>query len=251
MGQKTCRFGVATKDGFRGTSWSLKVHEKSSGEVETYLYARALGGKVKTSFHDTGRCHTGFTKEYHDKLKERLLDRSVSRHVEEWRIDGKAIGGVTVVYHIVTPPGAIRYDSEPLPSGYVSIPPPDPGKMRLTTLFMFEPGATANFKGENLMQVCEFKVQNGRSICLFSADIPLVTFPVQTSQVRIAEGEKRKFLASEKLRAIAYSDFDGWGYRARTMVEFAVEPKKPVGQKILEPVRQAIRRVFSFANGIT
>ncbi len=76
------RFGVGDPNGWRSSEWVVVWHDRVS---DVYLATRTLGGTMKASIHESGRCHVRAP----DHAKWRSPG-TAPRFVDEWFIDPKA-----------------------------------------------------------------------------------------------------------------------------------------------------------------
>lgn len=218
------QFGVVSGDGRRASQWTLLVINKANGEGDVYLFARNLGGTIKTSFHNTGQCHTAFEPRYFESLDEgKFHPPPTSRYLEKWMAESNPENGVAIAYNIITLPETVRTDASDLPEGFLRIPPPRPENVRLTSLFFINRGRTATVRGEGLLRVCDVKLNDGRALVVFSSEIPRPQIPEVKLAAEMSKEAFEKIANSDSLIMIGHTDFDGWGRRVKTIVEMPAQ----------------------------
>jgi len=102
MAEWSIRFGITDGEGHCASTWKLWT-DKGMGKSDVYLTCRALGGKLKTSLHDSGSWHIAYTPNTFKEKVEGAVAKQRDRFIEKWPRPKPIAKGVTLAYRIVTP----------------------------------------------------------------------------------------------------------------------------------------------------
>lgn len=94
------RFGVRTISGHRAASW--KAWAPSEDASDFYVSCRALDGEIKASFHQSGRWHVSFTKDFHENAFD-VESKPPTRFLDRWSRPSEVASGVTLALRVVVP----------------------------------------------------------------------------------------------------------------------------------------------------
>jgi hypothetical protein len=122
------RWAIGRADGPRSSTWRLWGNKK--GDI--YLSARSLGSTVKTSLHADGKCQSGLTQPFFERL--RTMGRApMSRHLDLWRIPES---GLTKAIQIAVPHSELSEFASKEDPQTAWLPPPGPSQASVVTLFV-------------------------------------------------------------------------------------------------------------------
>ena len=95
------RFGVRTVSGRSSATW--KVWTNGGCASDFYVSCRALGGEVKTSFHESGQWHVSFTKYFYETAFENTKPKPPTRFISKWTRPTEIAPGCTLGLRILVP----------------------------------------------------------------------------------------------------------------------------------------------------
>ena len=81
MPELAIRFTVQNRVRQHASTWKCW---SESGKEDVYVTCRELGGVLKTSFHESGRCHVAFVPDFFEKSVSEEDKTEQGRFVEKW-----------------------------------------------------------------------------------------------------------------------------------------------------------------------
>jgi hypothetical protein len=192
------RFGVGSPDGPRSAVWRLWT---GKGTSDVYVAARAQGGHLKVSLHESDEWRFAFTE---------APEGAEDRVIERWNRP-PPINGITPAFMVIVPSGEIGLPRHPLTQK---------AKKYTKDVIWFRPapeGFATHFivmyiepEGPELDERARFRLPNGRSICL------------QVQEHPIAERDKQQLEAARRVIAAAVREGPE---AARAALEAWLEPR--------------------------
>ena len=120
MGKKTeYRFGVRAQNRQRSSLWVMSIPRNRS---DVYLTAMPLGGKLKVSIHESGKCQASITSEFYRVLDNSTDTKPSSRHFKKWNIK-EINSGVSLALRILIPSSGLFVDQQELNGSATQIQP--------------------------------------------------------------------------------------------------------------------------------
>jgi hypothetical protein len=120
--EKAIRFGVGSESaGLKASSW--RIWSNGGGDCSVYLACRELGRAIHTSFHESGRWHTGFVYERFPELFA-AGHQPDTRFAGQWDRPHEFSPGWTMAALIYTSLRAMREKITAKPKGMFWVPPP-------------------------------------------------------------------------------------------------------------------------------
>lgn len=127
MPERTVRFAVKDESsGSRSSTWKCWT-TVGTGKSDIYLTNRAIGRAFKASFHESGRWHVAFDKQFLEREVDDDSNGSKNRFIDTWPRPQQIGHGITLAYRIVVPRSAVNI---PLTGGlrrevsWIPAPPP-------------------------------------------------------------------------------------------------------------------------------
>jgi len=122
------RWAIGDPDGPRSSTWRFWGNKKG----DFYLAARSLGGTLKTSFHRDGRCHSGLTSEYLNRIRGEG-QVATRKYFDRWELASEPS---VRAYQILVPAGELRLFRPDAVDQMKWIPGPPPGHAITVSLFL-------------------------------------------------------------------------------------------------------------------
>src|SRR4051812_36013150 len=99
MREHSLRFAVTDNNGRRGATWKIWTPKH---KADIYLVCRELKGAIKTSLHESGSWHSGYTDDALGKYfeDEKILEQK--KYIDIWPRPKEIAEGVTLAFRIVT-----------------------------------------------------------------------------------------------------------------------------------------------------
>lgn len=233
MGQKTVyRFGACSENGRQSTLWIMSIPKNKS---DIYVAAKPVGGKLKASIHETGKCQASMTSEFYGSV----ADPPASRHGMKWCIS--EVGpGMFLALRIIIPTAGLMVD-QPQPkedSTTFWIPVKMSDKATEFTIFITAPNTKVTvcpgYRSMGTRLVLKHMLSNSHLLWLLhrTCDVPQVI--LNPGRLRLLgnkptdENELKDFFRTqpESLRTILFCDDLQGGCLFETAVSTHAESPK-------------------------
>ena len=222
MKENYIRFGITDSNKQRAATWKLWTPKL---KTDIYLSCRELRGAIKTSMHQSGSWHFGYTKETGSKYFETEEAFYKNQYIEKWPRP-KTIGeGVTLAFRIVTPFSAVTTPIEKNEQDIIWIPNCSEGlATEIDIIITQNYEGSDNWPGEKNMGtkiIGSYKLDNGETVWVVYWYIPMPNFSsISGNTFQFFKGRNKSELKSNNLKAIIFADEnDG----SRTLFDCAVD----------------------------
>ena len=214
------RFGITDDNGHMAATWSIS-NPKTKSDI--YVSCRELNGMIKTSLHESGSWHAGYSKE----ATEKYFEAKENKYIEIWEKPQPITPGVTLALRIVTPYSAITKPVGNISKEFTWIPNCATGYATEIDLIITTENTNLNgWPGKNSMGtqlIGTIQLANGEKAWLVYWTIPMPDFTKLSSiKMKLLKNKTTDDLKTESLRAIIFGDkSDG----SRTIYDLAVTSK--------------------------
>jgi hypothetical protein len=215
------RFSITDNGGHRAATWKV-ISPKSKSDI--YISCRELRGTIKTSLHQSGSWHVGFSKE----ASEYHFDSDEVKYIEIWDRPQPIMNGVTLALKIITPFSAVTSTLEESTKEMVQIPNCEDGFATEIALIVTSPFALqSGWPGKTSMNtslVGTFKLANDETVWIVYRTIPLPNFGTLIGkEFSLLKGRNETDLTKGNLRAMIFGDGDD---NSRVIIDCVVQKTK-------------------------
>ncbi|MCK4816797.1 hypothetical protein KA005_13590, partial [bacterium] len=226
MAERSIRFGITDGEGHRASTWKLWTVASGS---DIYLACRALGGKLKTSLHESGSWHIAYTQEAFKEKVEGVAKQS-DRFIEKWPRPKAIAKGVTLAYRIVTPWSSVTSsigEAERKRKIDWITNAPKPKSIEIDVIITARTTRVTGWPGKRSMGtslVGSFQLENGETVWVVYKviDMPDLSSAMK-GKVRFYKGMGPQDLKGGNLRPLAYGrEQDG----SRVVYDCVVQRKR-------------------------
>jgi hypothetical protein len=228
MAKRELRFGIHDSEENGASTWKLWT-ETAGGKSDIYLACRSLGGKLKTSLHESGKWHIAFSKsEFENNVKD-FIPSLNDRFIVKWPRPKEIQGGITLAYRIVTPYSAVTSKISTTDLQKVTWIPNAPNQ-KATEIDIFILNSTirvTGWPGKNAIGtslIGKLALESGETVWVVYriVDIPDLTSSTRGSG-NFFRGINRDDLKSNNLRTLVFgSEPDG----SKVIYDCAIEVNK-------------------------
>lgn len=196
------RFGITDNNGHRAATWTI-TNPKSKSDI--YISCRELRGTIKTSLHQSGSWHFGYSKE----ATEKYLDSNQRKYIEIWSRPKAIALGVTLAFRIVTPYSAVTSKITESVKDIIWIPNCKEGLATEIDLIITSADTdTSNWPGKDKMDtklIGSFKLANKETAWLVYWTGPMPNLSgLNGNQFQFFKGKNKEDLLGGNLRAIVF-----------------------------------------------
>lgn len=207
VAKRLIRFGITDGEGHRASTWKLWTEASGS---DIYLACRALGGKLKTSLHESGRWHIAYTPEAFKEKVEGVAKQS-DRFIEKWPRPKAIATGVTLAYRIVTPWSSVTSSIGEANGNVIWIMnAPKPRSIEIDVIITAPNTPVTVCPGKRSMgtsPIGSFQLKNGDTVWLVYMEIDMPALSCSTHRnVHFYKGKGPQDLESDNLRAFVFGD---------------------------------------------
>lgn len=213
------RFGVTDSNGHRSATWSV-INSKLKSDI--YISCRELGGKIKTSLHQSGSWHVGFSKD----ATKNCFDNEDTKYIEIWKRPQPINEGVTLALRIVTPFSAVTTPIEKSSKEIVWIPNCKEGfATEIDLIITSDDTIVSHWPGKNsgANLVGTFKLANKETVWIVYWIVSLPDLSgLNGKKFSFLNGKDRKDLMEGNFRVVIFGQGDDG---SRTIFDCAVQSK--------------------------
>lgn len=227
MAQKAIRFGISDGETLCASTWKLWT-EKSGDNSEIYLACRGLGGELKASLHQSGKCHIAFSQRTFQSKVKKAIPRPKDRFLEKWTMPKEISEGTTLAFRIVTPYSAVNSSKKTGNNKKVKWiqNAKKPYATEIDIIITKPSVKILGWPGKNKMKtslVDSFVLNNGNTVWVvyWAIDMPDLS-KLNSGSGNFFEGKNNEDLESKGLRAMVFgNENDG----SRVIYDCAVRKK--------------------------
>lgn len=177
MAMRAIRFSALKQGRFRSATWNCFAQTRKD---DFYLTCREFKGAMKVSFHETGKWHLGFDKEFLDRSAPKNSRLLIDRFPLKWRVPPELSPGVILALRILVPEYVIIVPKKEEKRSLVWIPSPPIGKTVEILIFLTHPEVkVSSWPGANAMGtklVGKIELDSGKKVWVVHMVIDLPPF---------------------------------------------------------------------------
>jgi hypothetical protein len=183
MPERAIRFSVLKQGRFRSATWKCFAQTRKD---DFYLACREFKGAMKVSFHETGKWHSGFDREFLDKKAPKDSRLLIDRFPLKWQEPPELSPGVILALRILVPEYVITVPKKEEKRSLVWIPSPPIGKTVEILIFLTHPEVkVSSWPGANTMGtslVGKIDLESGKKVWVVYRIIDLPPLKVPSTK---------------------------------------------------------------------
>ena len=161
MSDHSVRFMAAADSGVHSQSWKAWVRGN-----DCYLGTRRISHEYKVSFHESGQCHIGLSKEVRKTLIDDPSWQGKSRLFSKWAVETELLEGEHVkLFEMLFPHSHLDAWKTPI-TGNELLLSCEPGQIASVAFYRasIPLGATVESEDQSVAEVARLPLENGHSI---------------------------------------------------------------------------------------
>lgn len=188
MPEEAVRFSVSNQRGLRSATWVCFAQTQKD---DVYLSCREFRGAMKFSFHEKGKWHLGFDKEFLDRKAPENSPLLRDRFPIKWREPKELYPGIILAIRIIVPEYTITVPKKEERKPLVWVPSPPLKKAVETSILLTNPEAKiASWPGANTLGtslIGKIELESGRKVWVVHRiiDVPPLRVPSSKAKVTI------------------------------------------------------------------
>jgi hypothetical protein len=229
--ERSIRFGISDGAGQRGATWKCFA-PIGQGRDDVYVACRELKGAIKTSLHESGKCHVAYEPTFFEQDVPDADRMARGRFIDKWPRPPEIAPGLTLALRINTPWSAVNVPNSDADFPTVIWIPNAPQDQATEIDILLSTAVTvvAGWPGKNSMNtklVGSLQLDSGAIVWVVYWVIPLPDLE-SSKAIKAApkffRGKSMSDLEGASLRMIAFGDEpDG----SRVIYDFAAELNQP------------------------
>ncbi len=206
MPENAIRFAVRNKNNQRSVSWKLWTNT-GTGRDDLYLVCRPLGGKLKTSFHQSGQWQISFIPSFLKANVPAANSLHANRHIERWNRPREIAPHITLAYRILVPAVAVNVpvkESWAKKIEWIESAPTDKAT-EIDVVITSPEAVVSSWPGQRSMGtnlVKKLQMDCGDSVWVVAHTVEMPRFPPRNAKPVFFDSSKGDLQSHENLRAI-------------------------------------------------